>query len=154
MLISCPSCDAGYEVPDHLLAGAGQTLRCARCQHEWVVRLPCADPAEDDLATVIHAPPPPPAPVHVPVHVEVHLPDPPPVFYPDMEQAQDPLDRILPLPTPPPMPAYNGKAIALAWALTVLMVVLFGFGAVYWRGAIMDAWPPSKRAYALIGLSA
>jgi len=54
MLMICPNCQAGYQVPDHLLAGTGRRLRCARCAHEWQGRLP-----EDETPE----PEPTPAPV-------------------------------------------------------------------------------------------
>jgi predicted Zn finger-like uncharacterized protein len=58
MLMICPNCQAGYQVPDHLLAGNGRRLRCARCAHEWQGRLP------DDVAPEPEpTPDPPPAPV-------------------------------------------------------------------------------------------
>lgn len=50
MLITCPSCDSGYEVPDHLLAGEGRRLRCKLCAEEWHAMLPVPQEPEPALA--------------------------------------------------------------------------------------------------------
>ena len=35
MLIACPDCNAGYDVPDGLLVNA-RMMRCAACGHDWM----------------------------------------------------------------------------------------------------------------------
>lgn len=166
MMISCPSCAAGYDVPGHLLAGAGQALRCARCQHEWVVTLP--SPVAAIVAPPVEMRAPEPVLVHAPQPLESGSvpppaqeagPAPPPgpgpnVAYPDLAPR---LNTHVPIMMEADAPhvhvqPYNRTALAVAWLLTVLVIALMGFGAVYWRGPLMDAWPPSQRAYALIGL--
>jgi predicted Zn finger-like uncharacterized protein len=42
MRISCPNCDAAYEVPDTALAAGPRRLRCARCGHQFQAALPGA----------------------------------------------------------------------------------------------------------------
>ena len=60
MRITCPSCQAVYDVPESLLSNAAAQVRCVRCATLWV-----PDPAP--AAAVMAAPPPPnlvrPAPV-------------------------------------------------------------------------------------------
>jgi|GEM_PF-2780418 len=34
MIIRCPSCTTGFEIPDHVL-GDGRKVRCNQCQHVW-----------------------------------------------------------------------------------------------------------------------
>jgi predicted Zn finger-like uncharacterized protein len=53
---------------------------------------------------------------------------------------------------PPTRP--DPTAIRLAWAASVLVVVLAASGAVAWRTEVMHAWPPSQRAYSAMGLVA
>lgn len=57
MLITCPSCDSGYEVPDHLLAGEGRRLRCKLCAEEWHAKLPQCQ--QEPKAIPERVPPPP-----------------------------------------------------------------------------------------------
>jgi hypothetical protein len=45
-------------------------------------------------------------------------------------------------------------ALPLAWAATISAILLLGWGAYAERSAIMQAWPPSIRLYAALGLSA
>ena len=39
-----------------------------------------------------------------------------------------------------------------AWAASILLLVVFGWGLIAWRGDIMRSWPPSARLYDLVGL--
>jgi hypothetical protein len=43
-------------------------------------------------------------------------------------------------------------ALRLAWAASVLILVLALAGAYVWRNDIVTVWPPSARAYAAFGL--
>jgi predicted Zn finger-like uncharacterized protein len=47
MRITCPACQASYEIPDHLLARTPERIRCARCGAEWAWARAQATPAED-----------------------------------------------------------------------------------------------------------
>jgi hypothetical protein len=49
-------------------------------------------------------------------------------------------------------PGRNRGAVA-AWAASLVILVALGFAAVHFRTEIMQAWPPSARAYALLGLA-
>jgi len=133
MLISCPSCAATYDVPEHLLSAQGQMLRCSRCVHEWMVM----------------PPPPPVVSEHVPLSPSLY-PEPP-----DLESRE--AASVMPALTGrgkvrPPQPPVEPVALAMAWVLTVFVIVSLGWGAVRWRGEVMEAWPPSQRAYSALGL--
>ena len=45
MIVSCPQCDARYEVDAQVLSPNGREVRCAKCGHLWTERPP-AEPAE------------------------------------------------------------------------------------------------------------
>ena len=142
MRIVCPVCSATYEVSDSLLA-PGRTVRCARCEEEWT--------------PVSATPSPPPESALVPVSE--------PAATPGLE----PDDDLLPPPRQPregmpplsamerlasrPAPLPRGPAgVRAAWGASILLLIVFGWGLIAWRGDIMHAWPPSERLYDLLGL--
>ena len=58
------------------------------------------------------------------------------------------MDRLAAQPALPP----KSMHLRLAWAGSLLLLMLL-FGAAYvWRGDIAAAWPPSARGYAAFGL--
>jgi predicted Zn finger-like uncharacterized protein len=136
MQIVCPACTAAYEVPPTLLK-PGQVVRCARCAREWVPspaapEAPMEAPAEAKPAAALPKLPPPPEPPRE-------------------------TDPIRPAPRPPMARSPTSRANVvprLAWAASVVAVLLLGWGAYAGRSAIMHAWPPSIRLYAALGLAA
>jgi hypothetical protein len=44
--------------------------------------------------------------------------------------------------------------LRVAWAASVVIVLLLGWGAVAERTMIMQIWPPSIRLFAALGLTA
>jgi predicted Zn finger-like uncharacterized protein len=54
MILSCPSCQTRYVVPDSAIGPTGRKVRCANCRHSWF-----QEPAPLDLAS----PAAPPVPV-------------------------------------------------------------------------------------------
>ena len=60
MRITCPACNASYEVPDAMLV-AGRAVRCARCMREWEPLLPPPAPAEAPAIPAVEPPAPEPA---------------------------------------------------------------------------------------------
>jgi hypothetical protein len=42
--------------------------------------------------------------------------------------------------------------LRLAWTASVVVLILSVGAAFAWRSRIVEAWPPSARAYALFGL--
>ena len=136
MRIICPSCTAIYDVVDSMLP-PGRATRCTRCGHQWV---PTAVPPDGP---------------------EEHLPE------PDLEDiVTSPPDDP---PAPPPAPAgptaidrlrasateqsHGSFSLKLAWAASIAL--LLGCGATLYvqRAALIAAWPPSLRLYAVLGLA-
>ena len=73
MRLSCPNCDARYEVPDEVIPASGRDVQCSNCGQTWFQHHPDNLPDEDELDTVTldedipdpdeeTAPPPPPEP--------------------------------------------------------------------------------------------
>jgi predicted Zn finger-like uncharacterized protein len=138
MRIACPSCSAAYDVPDSLMT-AGRVVRCARCGGNWtpVAAAPVPEPQAE-------APQP--------------LPDEPPAVAAATEDGPatpmlarpSAMDRLAAHARPAlPPPATR---LRLAWAGSLVLLVLVAGAAFAWRGQIVDAWPPSARAYAFFGL--
>lgn len=130
MRITCPSCSAGYEVPDSLLP-AGRIVRCARCGSEWTPVAVTAVAAGGDA----------PAEEALPAAEEAAT---------WSIARQSAMDRLAanPARTPSRLP------LRLAWAASVLVLVLAIWAAFAWRADIATAWPPSGRVYALFGFQA
>lgn len=131
MRITCPSCSAGYEVPDSLVP-AGRIVRCARCGSEWTPVAVSAEAPEADARTMGQA-------------------------FPAAEEAaswsvarQSAMDRLAanPARTPSRLP------LRLAWAASVVVLVLAFWAAFAWRADIAATWPPSGRVFALFGFQA
>jgi predicted Zn finger-like uncharacterized protein len=131
MRITCPSCSTGYEVPDSLMP-AGRIVRCAKCGEEWT---PTATPAG---AAEVEARP-----------EERVLPAAGQTATWSVAR-QSAMDRLAahPAQTPSRLP------LRLAWAASVLVLVVAVWAAFAWRADIAAAWPPSGRVYALFGLQA
>ena len=166
MRVNCPNCAAGYEVPDHLLAAGGRTLRCARCGTTFQAGIAVAEPADA-------LPSPPPSPSLSPSLSPVAIPPPPVTPTPAALEPPPPLT----FPRAPPMPldqrveqrvdfhppmvgarahrsAGPGAALGVVgWLLTLLLLLGGGFEAVQQRSRIVAAWPASARAYDALGLN-
>jgi len=138
MRIACPSCSAAYDVPDSLMT-AGRVVRCARCGGNWtpVAAAPAVEPEP-----VVPQPLPDERPAAPPAAQDG--PDPPVLARPS---AMDRLAAHARPALPPP-----ATRLRLAWAGSVALLVLATAGAMAWRSQIVDAWPPSARAYAFFGL--
>jgi predicted Zn finger-like uncharacterized protein len=130
MRLACPSCHAGYEVPDDRLGDGVRRLRCARCGHEWNAPPPPLPPP----------PPEPPAPPPPPPEPSARVPAPPSLV---AEPRPAPLAEDEPRPPSP-------VAVWLAWAVSVLVLVALGVAAIHFRADITAAWPPAARAYAVL----
>lgn len=133
MRIVCPICSATYEVQDSLLK-PGRVVRCARCSEQWV-------------AIPVAAPPPPPS-----------VTDPEPDAEPDSDPAYESrlapppltaMDRLARQPAPVPR---RPRGLAAAWAASLTVLLILGWGFVTWRTDVMRAWPASTRLYDMLGL--
>lgn len=144
MRIECPRCTAAYDVPERLLTGR-KALRCARCGTEWTAGLPPAPPEE------------PPEPNEAPPADMIELSpaevSPPPVRAARSMSLDRPsptaMQRLVNIAEPPPRPSLWPAA---AWAASILVLALLAWAAFAWRTDIMQAWPPSTRVYAALGL--
>ena len=74
MRLTCPNCDAQYEVPDEVVPVAGRDVQCSNCGQTWFQHHPDHAPADEDETDLglgnsapdedeeVAPPPPPPPP--------------------------------------------------------------------------------------------
>lgn len=70
MRLTCPNCDAKYEVPDEVIPTDGRDVQCSNCGQTWFQHHPDHPSTEDDDLNIqrpdpdeeVAAPPPPPSP--------------------------------------------------------------------------------------------
>ena len=151
MRIACPECNVGYEVPGAQLA-PGREVRCVRCGCIWT-----------PVATVDAVPEIRPEPEVEPKlgrgEVLAGLP-PEPIAEPppDVHDAETSVDLAVPLVAAPEVgepiykvsaPARRRLPVVVGWLLTLLVVGEAAYAAAAYPRAIMRAWPPAERVYAL-----
>ena len=96
------------------------------------------------MAAPIVAEPAPEPPAPAPLPREAIAGPRPPVA----EPRRSAMDRL----AAQPAPARSSVPLKLAWAASILVLLLAVAAAYAWRGEIVAGWPPSARAYALFGL--
>ncbi|GAC1348211.1 MAG: hypothetical protein NVSMB18_35710 [Acetobacteraceae bacterium] len=138
MRIECPACGAEYEVPEKRLA-PGLLVRCVRCKNDWS--------------------PPPPAP---PVEPEPEPPQPesPRAESPQAESPRAESPRAEPSTPPvetddlrPPRRLHERvPLLAVAWALSIVLLMGLAYAAVAGRDGVTRAWPASASASQALGL--
>lgn len=145
MRIACPACSAIYEVPDRLV-GTGKRLRCARCANEWV-------PPEMAAAAPVPAMPPPPEPPPR----QAAAPTPEPAALPPPERVPRPQVPALHGEPKPKLSASGRRSarlpVMLALALSTALVAALLAAGILWRGAVMQAFPPSRLLFQALGLA-
>ncbi|HUB12424.1 MAG TPA: zinc-ribbon domain-containing protein [Acetobacteraceae bacterium] len=144
MRIVCPICSAAYNVDDALLI-PGRSVRCARCGEQWVA-VPLTPPE------VVAEPEPEPEAEPEPA-AEPEAP----VVRPRREAlaattAPSALTAMERLASRPATLRQPSPWLPTGWLVSVALLVLLGFGLVFWRAEMMQAWPPSGRLYDWLGL--
>ncbi len=91
MILTCPSCQSRYVVPDSAIGTTGRRVRCAGCRHSWFQEPANVAPAPAPPRTAAPAPP---------------IPEPPAFAAPPYrapERTQPAPVRAEPAPPPPPL---------------------------------------------------
>ena len=140
MLIECPKCEAGFDVPERLMRDRARPLRCGQCGTVFPMPEP---PAPEPEPVAFRAPEPPrPAPV-----VAEPRPEPVPLAEEPRPEPRGAGD------TPPEAATGAGsRGLRVAWAASIALLLGGGLAAIIKRDAVMEAWPPAARLFAALGL--
>ena len=140
MLIECPKCQAGFQVPERLLRDRARPLRCGQCGTVFPMPEP---PAPEPEPVAFRAPEPPPlAPVVEDPRLE------------RMPLAEEPRPETPGAGDTPPEAATGAtsRGLRVAWAASIALLLGGGLAAIIKRDAVMEAWPPAARLFAVLGL--
>jgi predicted Zn finger-like uncharacterized protein len=172
MILTCPACATRYLVDPAAIGTTGRTVRCARCQKTWHQDLP-PDQTIPKITRPVVAPAPPVMPTTASAPLEsrpgesrpgesrsaaeteatgVKPADRPIESMPSFMGRPEPLgDRHLPALA---SPRRRISPLVIGWAALALFVILLAAGLVLGRNALVSAWPPAERLYALVRLDA
>ncbi len=100
MIITCPGCEASFNVDPNALGADGRTVRCSKCSHQWLAK---PDGAATDADLPVQEQAPPPAEPEIPPPPFAAEPPPAPPAMPEFDAAPPPAEpMVAAAPTPEP----------------------------------------------------
>jgi predicted Zn finger-like uncharacterized protein len=138
MLIECPKCAAGFQVPERLLRDRNRPLRCGQCGTVFATPEP---PAPEPEPFAFRAPEPPAPMVEEPREAPTLVAE---ELSPKPEVAHD--------TQPEAGQGAASRGLRAAWAASIALLLGGGLAAIIKRDAVMEAWPPAARLFAALGL--
>lgn len=176
MIIACPSCAAKYAVDPTKIGPSGRTVKCAKCGHAWSQAAPTPEELEDAAPAADPAGTPEPAaadqtaaPTAEDLAASISdtgIGDDADIDT-DMDFRSSFRDSGQGDAKPAGkagngrkanLPAVTGKRgkwpARIAWIVLILVVGGVLGGTVAFQSDITTAWPPSKKLYDTVGLSA
>lgn len=156
MILTCPSCEARFNVEPDALLPNGRTVRCGKCAHTWKEMPP------DDVPKRIEAVEPSASDVPEPGDAggDIGVPgfegvggEAPGGGGLDVQAGE----RLAPEYRTPEYPAPRhrggGRGSAIGWTAVVAVVAAILGGGFAARDTIIDAWPPASMLYEKVGLA-
>lgn len=128
MLLVCPNCSARYTLPDEKIGAAGRNVKCAKCSHTWLARLPFGES-------------------------DSHESEPSANF---QTLVQETAQRPKPRTVRPALPPASKKSArwwmpSLPSAALAACLVLVGLVTLSLRDVLLSAMPKSAAFYTLVG---
>ena len=132
MILTCPSCQSRYVVPDSAIGATGRKVRCANCRHSWFQEAPSGAVAPTMADSPLTAPSVPAPPAYAP-------PPPPPRATPleerPMASAEEPAwDETPAYEEPPFRPRRNRARMWTIVAIVAGLAMLVAAAAVMFLG--------------------
>lgn len=146
MRLSCPECDAGYELPETMFLTGPRMVRCVRCAHAWLAGVVEPPEAKPDAT----------APAALDAEADAEA---------EPARRQSPLRRRAAAPAPqeaapiapfdmgldPPTGPRTGMWVLAGWLFTFVFLGAAGIGCWLYQDDIIQAWPASARLYEVLG---
>jgi predicted Zn finger-like uncharacterized protein len=152
MRLTCPACEASYELPETMFLTGPRMVRCVRCSHSWLAGVP--EPEAPPAEAVAAESPAAAAATEGAETTEATAggrlgsklrrrgpatEPPPPIPKLDMDMG----------PAPPPK---AGALVLAGWVATAVVLALGAWLGLEFHQDIMAAWPASARLYGLLGI--
>lgn len=149
MIITCPSCSARYKLDPAQFGPEGRRVRCTKCAHVWT-ELPPDDlprPVVPDVSAAVGAAMEGMSGADTGTDAGADAP-------PRLD-FQPPGDAVARAAAQRRIAAAQGapRGRRVAWLMLVLVVVSLLVAGFLAREAVVHAWPPAERLYAVIGLT-
>lgn len=165
MILTCPSCEARFNIKPEVLLPNGRSVRCSKCAYTWKEL-----PPQDMPKQVVEEEPEPVIPIcdnsggdsnYEYVRGKPNQEEPEDIEAPGIESASvdEPSDDDFGLPAAAPHAgdrsqqrrAKSGDSIFKWLGIVAVLGIIFG-GAFFGRAAVIDIWPPASMLYGMIGL--
>lgn len=143
MILVCPQCRTGFQVPDGTVGPQGRRVRCGACAHVWH----CA--GEDRPPAPADADPGEPAEIEIPVPEAPSVPR----SMPARDVAPEPERPAFGAASVPALARRRRPWIALGWAAWGLFMVGLAVAVFGFRARMLAVWPPIGGLYDLVGMA-
>lgn len=164
MILTCPSCEARFNIKPEALLPNGRSVRCSKCAHTWMEH-----PPQDMPKRVVEEEPTPVIPVPDSIDSDPDYEDvrdddggdADEIEVPSIESIENaPAEDDFELPAFTPrtrnrrqQQQARSRGPMVMWGILIAVVAIVFGGGYFGRGAIIDMWPPASMLYEMVGLA-